>query len=310
MKDFRGKVAVITGGVSGIGRALAERCMAEGVAGLVIGDLNPEDLATAAAELDALGPGTVLPIAMDAGKLEDVQRLLDETLSAFGGVHLACFNAGVGGGEGSNTVLDADVSSWQWVEAVNKWGVLYGCKLFGRYMADAALADGTESHIVNTASMAGLVSGGLGAYSTSKHSVVAITEKLAMELQANGAFPAMGTSVLCPGFVDTNIFDAGRYRKAEEAGKAPTIDEDASGMALRMLNKGGAEILSAEEVSDIVFASMASQDLYILPHMQMAEFAVRARSEAILNKAMLPAGPQMGRAAAQQQQKAEAKARL
>ena len=132
MKDFNGKVAVVTGAVSGIGRALAERCMAEGVAGLVIGDLNPDDLTTAAQELDTLGPGAVLPVAMDAGKLEDVQHLLDETLSAFGAVHLACFNAGVGGREGSSSVLDADIESWQWVEAVNKWGVLYGCKLFGR----------------------------------------------------------------------------------------------------------------------------------------------------------------------------------
>lgn len=284
MKDFRSKVAVITGGVSGIGRAIAERCMVEGVAGLVIGDLNADDLAVAVAELRTLGPGTVLSVAMDAGELDDVQRLLDETLSAFGAVHLACFNAGVGGGEGSNTVLDADIERWEWVEAVNKWGVLYGNKLFGRHMADVAMADGTEAHIVNTASLAGLTGGGLGAYSTSKHAVVAITEKLVEELQSIGAFPAMSASVLCPGFVATNIFDAGRYHKADQVGKAPEIDTKQATAAVAMLSKGGADVISAKEVSDVVFDSIASQELYILPHMDLAQLAVRSRAETILNK--------------------------
>ena len=166
------------GGCSGIGLGIAQKCMAEGVRGLVIGDLNPADLSETAEALGALGPGEVVTVAIDAGKLEDVQRLLDVTLSNFGSVNLAFFNAGVGGREGSNTVLDADIEAWEWVEAVNFWGVLYGCKLFGRFMADAAIADGTPGHIVNTASLAGLIGGGMGAYSTSKHSVVAITEKL------------------------------------------------------------------------------------------------------------------------------------
>ena len=171
-----------------------------------------------------------------SGKLEDVQRLLDETLSAFGGVNLACFNAGVGGSGGqdgapsSMSVLDADLERWEWVEAVNFWGVLYGSKLFGKYMSEQALADGTEGHIVNTASMAGVQAGFLGAYSTSKHSVVALTEKLVTELQMNGAFPAMGASVLCPAFVATNIYDSARYDKAAEEGSPVKINEKASPM--------------------------------------------------------------------------------
>lgn len=139
--------------------------MEQGCRGLVIGDLNMPDCEAAAAELRLLGSGEVLSVSMDAGKIEDVQRLLDETLSTFGGVNLACFNAGVGGsgmggkGGGSMSVLDADIDRWEWVEAVNFWGVLYGSKLFGKYMSEAALADGTEGHIVNTASMAGVTAG-------------------------------------------------------------------------------------------------------------------------------------------------------
>ena len=235
MKDVAGRVCVITGGVSGIGRALAERCMSGGCRGLVIGDLNPEQLATAKGELGELGDAEVLTVTMDAGKLEDVQRLLDDTLSAFGAVHLACFNAGVGGSPGSMTVLDADLEKWEWVEQVrralsstprpspcgqlglqgvvnfcpqvNFWGVLYGSKLFGKYMSEQAIESGVESHIINTVSMAGVSGGGLGAYSTSKHSALAVTEKLMEELQANGAFPTMGASALCPAFVNTNIND-------------------------------------------------------------------------------------------------------
>jgi NAD(P)-dependent dehydrogenase (short-subunit alcohol dehydrogenase family) len=263
-------------------------------------------------------PGAVLAVAMDAGKLQDVQRLLDETLAAFGAVHLACFNAGVGGREGSSSVLDADITGWEWVEAVNKWGVLYGCKLFGRHMADAAIADGTEGHIVNTASLAGLVGGSMGAYSTSKHAVVAITEKLVEELQANGAFPAVGASVLCPGLVATNIFNAERYPKAEEASKPVTIDEKQAAAVIEMLTAAdaaspeGGGVLSKEEVADIVFASIASQQLYILPHYELTERAVRARAEAILSMAVPPqagggGGPVQR---AERAERAEAKARL
>ena len=241
MKDVAGRVCVITGGVSGIGRALAERCMSGGCRGLVIGDLNPEQLATAKGELGELGDAEVLTVTMDAGKLEDVQRLLDDTLSAFGAVHLACFNAGVGGSPGSMTVLDADLEKWEWVEQVrraffffstlwaglqvvnfcpqvNFWGVLYGSKLFGKYMSEQAIESGVESHIINTVSVAGVSGGGLGAYSTSKHSALAVTEKLMEELQANGAFPTMGASALCPAFVNTNINDGvSRLRSARRA---------------------------------------------------------------------------------------------
>merc|ERR1712217_674656 len=102
----------------------------------------------------------------------------------FGVVNLVFFNAGVGGSKGSTSVLGADLQQWRWVEEVNFWGVIYGCKLFGRVMVEQAKRDGTEGHIVNTSSMAGLTHGFLGAYSTSKHAVVAITEGLIAEFQA------------------------------------------------------------------------------------------------------------------------------
>ena len=101
---------------------------------------------------------------------------------------------------------------------MNFWGVLYGSKLFGKYMSEQAIESGVESHIINTVSVAGVSGGGLGAYSTSKHSALAVTEKLMEELQANGAFPTMGASALCPAFVNTNINDGvSRLRAARRA---------------------------------------------------------------------------------------------
>ena len=158
--------------------------------------------------------------------------------------------------------------------------------------------------MVMGASMAGLASGGLGTYSTSKHAVVAITEKLVMELQTNGAFPTMGASVLCPAFVATNIFDSERYK-----GEGPvTIDEAKAGMTVKMLSQGGARILSPEEVSDMVFASIASRELYILPHAMEAKLAVNSRAETILRK-VVPPLPSSLRVVEEQQEEAT-KARL
>ena len=117
---------------------------------------------------------------------------------------------------------------------VNFWGVLYGSKLFGKYMSEQAIESGVESHIINTVSVAGVSGGGLGAYSTSKHSALAVTEKLMEELQANGAFPTMGASALCPAFVNTNINDGvSRLRFARRAWCHAAIGASASAFACR-----------------------------------------------------------------------------
>jgi len=276
MKDFKDKVAVVTGGCAGIGRAIAEQAMAEGVKGLVLADLKDEELASASLELSALGHGKVVTVRMDASALDDVQRLLDVTLEHFGVVHLAFFNAGVGGSPGSNTVLTADWDQWRWVQSVNFWGVLYGCKLFGNVMVRQFQKDGTEGHIVNTASGAGLTHGYMGAYSASKHAAVAVTEALVSEFQALELFPAVSASVLCPSFVATGIHDQSKYT---ESGEKPRTDEEHARKAAAFSKLPG--IISPAETASMTFEGIRRRDLYILTHPSQTEMLVQDRSAKI-----------------------------
>src|SRR5215813_6828456 len=150
MKEFRGKVAVITGGASGIGRGLAERCAKEGMK-IVLADVEKSALAQAERELKDTG-AEVVAVRTDVSKPEDVDALARRTLGAFGAAHMLFNNAGVGAG---STVWESTLEDWQWVMGVNLWGVIHGVRTFVPLM----LKQGDECHIVNTASMAGLVSG-------------------------------------------------------------------------------------------------------------------------------------------------------
>ena len=145
MKDFKGKVAVVTGGASGIGRALAERCLQEGMK-VVLADIESGALGQAAREMEAAG-GTVLPVRVDVSREEEVRELAAKTLGAFGAVHLVFNNAGVGAG---STVWECTLKDWEWVMGVNLWGVIHGVRTFLPLM----LAQAEEGHIVNTASAA------------------------------------------------------------------------------------------------------------------------------------------------------------
>lgn len=204
MKDFAGKVAVVTGAASGIGRALADRCAQEGME-VVLADIEQSALDRAAAEIAATG-ATVLAVRTDVSKAEDVAALARKTVDTFGGVHLLFNNAGVGAG---TTAWGSSLRDWEWVLGVNLWGVIHGLHSFVPLM----LSQGGEGHIVNTASIAGLVSGpGLAAYKVSKHGVVSLSETLYAELQQAGV--PIGVSVLCPFWVQTKIMDAERNRPA------------------------------------------------------------------------------------------------
>ena len=271
MKEFKGKVAVITGAASGIGRALADRCVQEGMKA-VLADVEVETLAKTEASLKASG-ATVLAVRTDVSQARDVAALAQKTLEVFGAVHLLCNNAGVGT---EAAIWESTLDEWEWVVGVNLWGVIHGVRAFVPLM----LAQDTECHIVNTASMAGLISGpGLGAYKLTKHAVVSLSETLYHELGERGA--RVKVSVLCPGIVNTRIMQSARNRPGHLAPTAPLGPASAARWeALRRLVPAG---MPPVQVGDAVFGALRKDQFYILTHPEGKE-AVRARMEDILQE--------------------------
>jgi len=255
MHEFQGKVAVITGAASGIGRALADRCAQEGMK-VVLAGVNRANLAHAEDELRATG-ATVLSVPTDVSKARDIEALARRTLDAFGAVHLLVNNAGVGAG---TTVWESTVADWEWVIGVNLWGVIHGIRVFVPIM----LEQDTDCHIINTASILGLVSGpGSGVYKVTKHGVVSLSETLACELAGRGA--KISVSVLCPGWVNTRIVDSARNRPSElQNPLAPVSPEvEASVHARRQAALAG---MSPQLVADHVFRALRARSFYILTH--------------------------------------------
>ena len=213
MKQFEGKTAVVTGAASGIGRALAER-FAQARMQVVLADIEKDALDRAVAELEQR-QHRVIGVVANTMIRESVQALADRAIAEFGKVHIVCNNAGIAAMAGGlKPIWEVSDRDWQWVMGVNFWGVLYGIQAFVPHM----LAHGEEGHIVNTASLAGLMPGG-GTYGVSKHGVLSLTETLRQSLTTVGA--KIGASVLCPGFVNTNIFDAERHRPKELSSGTP-----------------------------------------------------------------------------------------
>ena len=279
MKDFKDKVAVITGAASGIGRALADRCVQEGMKA-VLADVEAEPLATAEASLKASG-ATVLAVQTDVSQVRDVEALAQKTMEAFGAVHVLCNNAGVGT---EAAVWESTLAEWEWVVGVNLWGVVHGVRVFVPLM----LAQDAECHIVNTASMAGLIAGpGLGAYKVTKHGVVTLSETLHHELAERGA--KVKVSVLCPGIVNTRIMESARNRPGglpPTGPRGPASEERWE--ALRRLVPAG---MPAAQVADAVFEALRKDRFYILTHPEGKE-AVRTRMEDILQERNpTPPGP-------------------
>jgi NAD(P)-dependent dehydrogenase (short-subunit alcohol dehydrogenase family) len=203
-KEFKGKVAVITGGASGIGRGIAERCVREGMK-VALFDIEEANLTKAETELKTLG-GTVLGVRTDVSKRSDVELLARQALDAFGQVHLLFNNAGVGAG---GAPWEATWNGWEWVIGVNLWGVIHGVKVFTPLM----LAQNTECHIVNTSSAAGLIVGGGSApYAATKHAVVALSESLYLTLQQRNSL------VKSIGSLPRGCADQYRRRRASQAG--------------------------------------------------------------------------------------------
>ncbi|OGA35854.1 MAG: hypothetical protein A3F75_08005 [Betaproteobacteria bacterium RIFCSPLOWO2_12_FULL_64_23] len=272
MKDFQGKVAVITGGASGLGRAMADRFAREGMH-IVLADVEPDALARTVAEMKAAG-AKVIGVRTDVSKAAEVEALAQKTLAAFGGVHLLANNAGVAEG---GKVWDNTVADWEWVLGVNMWGVIHGVRVFTPIM----LKQGSEGHIVNTASVAGLISPpGMGIYCVSKHAVVTLTECLHHDLAQQT--DKVKCSVLCPAYVPTGIADSGRNRPAE---LSETRHKTAADLALDASLKKAVQSgkLSAADVAQKVFEAVREGRFYILTHPKIKP-SIQWRMEDILQE--------------------------
>jgi len=274
MKEFTGKVSVITGAASGIGRALAERCLLEGMK-VVLADVEEKALVQAEQELSTSG-APVLAVRTDVSKAEDIQALAQKTLDAFGAVHLLFNNAGVGAGV---TIWESTLADWQWVIGVNLWGVIYGLRVFVPIM----LAQDTECYIVNTASVAGLLPyHPVSSYQVTKHAVVALSENLYYSLANKHA--KVRAAVLCPGWVNTRIIDSDRNRPAdlqnEPVSETPDPEREAIVKEMEQSAQAG---MSPQQVAEIVFKGIQADQFYILTHPEFNPY-IQKRMEDILNQ--------------------------
>jgi NAD(P)-dependent dehydrogenase (short-subunit alcohol dehydrogenase family) len=272
MKQLSGRVAVVTGGASGIGRGMAEAFAARG-AKLVLADVEDAALATTVAELKA-GGAEVVGVRCDVTSPQSVADLAERSLAQYGAVHVVCNNAGVAGAANMGALWELPLADWEWVLGVNTWGVIHGMRAFM-----PILAQQPEAHVVNTASLAGtIVSGGI--YGVSKHACVAISEALYRECQLRA--PHVGVSVLCPGWVNTRILESERNRpeaprSAPDA--APSSEFGAQREIVAGLLKSG---LPPRKVGEIVADAILANRFYVFTHPHW-NYMMKARFDAILN---------------------------
>jgi NAD(P)-dependent dehydrogenase (short-subunit alcohol dehydrogenase family) len=256
MQEFKDKVAVITGGASGLGLAMARRFAREGMK-LVLGDIEEEPLRRVEQEFRRSGV-PVLAIRTDVSRGHDVERLAEKTLATFGAVHIVCNNAGVGPG---GVVWESTTADWEWVLGVNVWGVIHGVRVFVPIM----LRQNTPCHVVNTASVAGLLSvPGMGIYCVSKHAVVTLSECLYHDLSARGA--KIGVSLLCPAYVPTGIADSERNRPAMLHNPARARSPEDLERERQMRHAVESGRISPDDVAQMVFDGIVDERFYILTH--------------------------------------------
>ena len=271
MKNLRGKVAVITGAASGIGEAMAHRFAATGMH-LTLVDIESGPLDAVAESLRSAGT-RVLSVVVDVSDGDEMDGLGEAVLSEYGAVHLVCNNAGVAAAGPMWELTEAD---WAFTFGANLWGVIHGVRVFGK-----RLVEQDEGHFVNTASMAGLVAPpGMGAYNVTKYGVVALSETLYADLRV--AQSNVGVSVLCPGFVQTRIWDSERNRPAHlrnptDPGNA--AEKETAHKALRSVIENS---MPTETIADRVHDAVIGKQLYIITH-EATKPALENRLRTILN---------------------------
>jgi NAD(P)-dependent dehydrogenase (short-subunit alcohol dehydrogenase family) len=268
MRDFDGKTAFVTGGASGIGLALGRAFLEAGMK-VMLADVEVQAMDQALQGLSNYG-NRVQGVRCDVADPVSVERAAQAAFDAFGHVHVVCNNAGVAAGGGIDNI---SIDNWRWVVDVNLMGVLYGVRSFLPHM----MKHREGGHIVNTASMAGMINGmGFSPYAATKFAVVAMSEGLAMQLQPHG----IGVSVLCPEFVRTRIGESGRNRPARY-GEVPQLDpaSPAAQMVAEIARRLEAGIDPAD-VAAKVLAAIRNGDLYVFTHPNMRS-AVDGRFAAI-----------------------------
>jgi NAD(P)-dependent dehydrogenase (short-subunit alcohol dehydrogenase family) len=271
MKDFRDRVAVVTGAASGIGLGIARRCAKEGMK-TVMADIEEDLLLKEAGELQNAG-GDVTPVTCDVSKLEDIQNLAAQTTRKYGGVNLLFNNAGVipGTNVTKNTILD-----FQWVIGVNLWGVIYGVHTFLPIM----LEQGDECYVVNTSAGSGFISGN-GAYDITKYGVNALSESLSIELKRMNA--NVKVALLIPGIVDTGIVDSNRNRPTELKNPSRgTTNRGEINKRLESIRDRYRGSMSPDLVADMAFDAMKKETFYVFTEMAMKK-GVEVRHDSIMS---------------------------
>jgi len=276
MKNFKGGTAVITGAGSGFGLE-ASRIAARMGMNVVMADVQQDALDIAVIEIRALG-ARVLPFKLDVAKAEQVEAMGAATFQRFGAPNFVFNNAGVGGG---GLIWEQSLKDWEWIVGVNIMGVAHGVRVFTPMMLDAATKNPAyEGHIVNTASMAGMLNApNMGVYNVTKHAVVSLSETLYQDLRL--VTDQISASVLCPYFVPTGIHNSERNRPADmQMAAKPTRSQlIAQAMSTKAVSSGK---ITAAMIAQKVFDAMAENQFYIFSHPH-ALGSVQTRMEDVIN---------------------------